>query len=33
MTELRNIVDKNIPVFQIFPNTGGSPIAFNGGVV
>jgi len=33
MTQLRNIVDKNIPVFQIFPNTGGSPIAFNGGVV
>lgn len=33
MTELRNVVDKNIPVFQIFPNTGGNPIAFNGGVV
>lgn len=32
MTQLRNIVDKNVPIFKIFPNTGGEPIAFNGGI-
>jgi hypothetical protein len=32
MTELRSLIDSNIPIFQIFPNEGGSPLAFNGGV-
>lgn len=32
MTQIRNITEKNIPIFQIFPNAGGEPVAFNGGI-
>lgn len=33
MTETRSLIESNIPVFKIFPNKGGDPISFNGGVV
>lgn len=33
MTSIRPLKDGNVPIFKIFPNTGGEPIAFNGGLV
>lgn len=32
MTSLKYTENKNVPVFQIFPNAGGEPVAFNGGI-
>jgi hypothetical protein len=32
MTEIRNITEKNVSVFEIFPNAGGNPISFAGGI-
>jgi hypothetical protein len=33
MTQLRSLIDANIPVFEIFSNTGGNSLSFNSGVV